>query len=555
MTSLPEHRRRRLSDYLDQRVDDEAPPATVTEQILENLSSCTDYAGVVSRLKLHPKLGPLFYQCLANLEAVEKGEAEAMAETMEDESACMPPLSGGVTCSKFGNRSWVELARFIPLRLSVEERRILALLERTLKVSEYTDNVDIYMNRSSRFETMEREIKKITSVLSGQYIAMKMSKSIEPLTDEWFSAAFEIGRRYKAMNPDRMRETWVKLMYMLQDSRKMNGSLGATAEFQTVSTLLESELGNVDKHDLLSDPLWDRILMGSKCDRPAELALISKFKTTNESEPSIDLIVQSVKDYYALVTQFVNPIDTLLAFLAKFFDPAVVGTNPTSNGVSIAIRSGENGARLNHGHAKQFQYVRQSLKLWREVLFYFMPLWSKAEGDILGHDYRLADTGQGLNRIQGAPAAASLMNSIVAKVQRDLDGNWIGSSVVHLGDHNVPNALMFLDKYSQIPRILGPIAHTLLQLPKEYEKAPAVVRQYIDKTFGSVEDAQRSICHDFFKHGFDGSGADNYYDAGSCIDGRLTSAWNWCSKIEKKSYFPLFLLTNFIGFDGQHGWA
>ena len=24
---------------------------------------------------------------------------------------------------------------------------------------------------------------------------------------------------------------------------------------------------------------------------------------------------------------------------------------------------------------------------------------------------------------------------------------------------------------------------------------------------------------------------------GSCIDGRLTSAWNWCSSIEQKSYF------------------
>ena len=26
------------------------------------------------------------------------------------------------------------------------------------------------------------------------------------------------------------------------------------------------------------------------------------------------------------------------------------------------------------------------------------------------------------------------------------------------------------------------------------------------------------------------AGADNFYDAGSCIDGRLTSAWNWCSQ-------------------------
>lgn len=43
----------------------------------------------------------------------------------------------------------------------------------------------------------------------------------------------------------------------------------------------------------------------------------------------------------------------------------------------------------------------------------------------------------------------------------------------------------------------------------------------------------------------------NFFDAGSCIDGRLTSAWNWCSNLHKKPYYALFKLAGFVGFDGD----
>jgi len=110
-----------------------------------------------------------------------------------------------------------------------------------------------------------------------------------------------------------------------------------------------------------------------------------------------------------------------------------------------------------------------------------------------------------------------------------------------MGDHNVPNALMFIDKYTQIYRILLPICNTLSQIPK-LATVPAL-RSYIEDEFGQTENLYREILGDFFRHGFDGSGADNFFDAGSCIDGRLTSAWNWCSSLEKKRYFHVFLLT------------
>jgi len=179
-------------------------------------------------------------------------------------------------------------------------------------------------------------------------------------------------------------------------------------------------------------------------------------------------------------------------------------------------------------------------------------LWTLAEDDLLeeGNYYRLRDTGQGLNRVQQCPRVSRAMHAIVDHTMGKVGyENWVGSTVIHLGDHNVPNALMFIDKYTQVPRILNPLTIGLQRLD-DVAKDPEV-SEYIHRAFGGLPALRRMILGDFFRHAFDGSGADNFFDAGSCIDGRLTSAWQWCASIEKKAYFPVLLLTGFVGFDGE----
>ena len=72
------------------------------------------------------------------------------------------------------------------------------------------------------------------------------------------------------------------------------------------------------------------------------------------------------------------------------------------------------------------------------------------EEDLLSESvsYALQDTGQGHQRVQQAPLTYKSMQKILLRVQGKVN-QWIGSNVIHLGDHNVPNALMFIDKYTQ----------------------------------------------------------------------------------------------------------
>ncbi|KAJ3572261.1 hypothetical protein NP233_g3203 [Leucocoprinus birnbaumii] len=462
---------------------------------------------------------------------------------------------------------FVERAKYIPLRLTLPERKFLRLLEAALSVSEYTDKIDTLGFGLSKAKRIVHQIRELCAIMSGLVLAADYKQGQELFQDrdfeanaEFYQEIFELGRRHKIMNPEKMRTTYGKLIYLLQDSQTpdvkdlLNFScvrpiktVYLVLERHNATDLLRDDLVAIATKEIYSEGRSRReIQRDIKAKERAIETLSSKYARNGLSQESVRQCLYSIGDNHAFLRVNRDPCDQMIGFLKQYFHP----TQAKDQKSSLAIRSGKGGARLSHDHSKQYAYVLQSLTLWREILHDMFHLWSLAEQDLLSENvpYRLRDTGQGLNRVQAAPKTSRMMHTILHKAQKSV-GTWIGSSVIHMGDHNVPNALMFIDKYTQIYRILLPICNTLRQIPSLAEK-PAL-RSYIDDEFGSVDNCVREILGDFFRHGFDGSGADNFFDAGSCIDGRLTSAWNWCSALEKKRYFHVFLLTGFVGFDGE----
>ena len=154
----------------------------------------------------------------------------------------------------------------------------------------------------------------------------------------------------------------------------------------------------------------------------------------------------------------VTPIDRAIELLKQNFDPKHEGefslalgkakpkiTSSFSNfyGYGNSSRYMGGGAHLSHDHPTQYMFVLQSLTLWKEITKNMTRLWTAADRDILTQHYSLTDTGQGLNRLQGCPAVRSEMNRILNKVQNEF-GHWVGLSVVHLGDRDVPNGKIWI---------------------------------------------------------------------------------------------------------------
>ena len=536
-----------------------------------------------------------------------------------------------------------ELAAYVPLRLSHEERHLLAVLEQTLNVSEYTDNVDVTAAaRRGGLKTRRiiDGILEICHISTGLAVASAQEKrfadlcqseplpvvkkkkllkkkrsakiasnttlrSVEspsssdpssvaaPPSGSWasrepsqneilFQTMLEIGRRNKVLNPASMRTTYGKLMYMMQDAQNPTVAKSLGFSLHKDLLLVKPYLEQHQCAELLDDPrlecaiqfITDRdVVTGEKLDRDLVQNLVqgkrrvidelatAYAKKSKLSEDDVRRAIESLADAIAYIESNVQPVQQMLQYLEDNFDPNNEDTefsltlrgyqrsytpSYASYGFS-AYSSGSEGPTLSHSHPTQYTFVWQSLRLWCKVMRNMHKLWVCADGDLLStsSSYHLFNTGQGLNRVQSCPQVRRLMSKLLHETQHEAGSSWVGLSVIHLGDRDVPNALIFIDKYTQIPRFLSPIVSFIQNLPELYQDER--IAKYIDSEFGSQHKLKMEVLADYFKHGFDGSGD----DGGSCIDGRLTSSWNWTSRIVKKRYYHAFMLSGFQGFDGD----
>ncbi len=495
--------------------------------------------------------------------------------------------------------SFREKLSYVPLRLTEEERLLLQVLEQTLDVSEYTDHVDVTFShtRKNKFTRILESLMEIFSTMSGLLLAVNLTKGEKVVAGKdlknnypIFKDIFEVGRRYKIMNPTKMRNTYGKLIHILMDTesdmirRELQYSFYKSIltvtlflESKGIEEMLDDELlevasRKVDSLNEYGEPKAQHAIQSQVQEKKAALEeLIKKYSCPSKvSAEDIMRVVDSINDTYSYTTFNVKPVKDALDLLKNTFDPrddtptcsqdihnslALSGSRGSSNSYSnkywnslsgYSSRFFGGGSCLNHDHATQFTFVKQSLTLWLNIMRQLPRLWYLADLDMTQQPYHLADTGQGYMRVQSCPRVAEAMRSILGMVQRSCSEGWVGLSVIHLGDRDVPNALVFIDKYVQVPRILAPIVQCVNTIEKIAEE-DSNFHQYVRREWDSVTLLKKQILSDFFKHGFDGSGD----DGGSCIDGRLTSAWNWCSKIFKKPYYYVFMFTGFQGFDGD----
>jgi Protein of unknown function (DUF2009) len=408
--------------------------------------------------------------------AAASAHTDAASEDTVDDDAAL--LQSGASQQKL--EGYIEACRYIPLRVTAEERQLLQLLEAALNVSEYTDKVDVVMRFNKR-RVIQEELEHMLATMSGLAVAGNVlggekligSKSLADNAD-FFAKVFEVGRRSKIANPSKMRGTYGKMMFMLQDAEATKLDISLVNDVKMVTTMLEQK--GPKSLQLLEDR---RLLLATQevtvakvgrdglaaalaAKKQARAALIEAHSSAQLSAAEIDLVVESINDANNYLECNMGPVATMLQLLRtnfdkhKYEDPYSLALkaqprytrssgfgNYSSDSYSSSgfgfdsfnsLNRSHNSAKLCHDHPTQYTFVTQSLRLWTEAMRCMYRLWLAADSDLLSGraTYRLCNTGQGLNRVQSCPSVSSQMRRVLNRVQSEC-GAWVGLSVVHLG--------------------------------------------------------------------------------------------------------------------------
>ena len=251
---------------------------------------------------------------------------------------------------KEANVDLIERSKHVPLRLTFEQRKVLRLCEAALDVSEYTDKVDV-LSWKSKTGRIHEQIRDICAVLSGLAIAADYEVGQKMIKDrsfednaEYFATVFEIGRRHKILNPERMRTDYGKLIHLLMDSQ--SPEVQRLLEFRlvkrisTVHDFLERRncLRLLEHQDavIATTAIIDNKLTGkSKADIQREIKakdkavkrLVQQFSNQGYgrsdadglSDDEIEWCLYSMGDNSSFLVFNRDPVDKMILLLKRYF--------------------------------------------------------------------------------------------------------------------------------------------------------------------------------------------------------------------------------------------
>jgi hypothetical protein len=214
----------------------------------------------------------------------KRNQSTSSISSQPTTSASSIPTTTPITLKVISHKTLIQSCEYIPMRLTEAERLQLNVLEHALEVSfpitrklpfisytfycsqvcEYTDVVDVTFShtRKNKYTRILESLIDALSISCGLITSNNLIKGEALLKNDLnanvplFRDLFEIGRRFKIMNPSKMRNTYGKLMYLLMDAEsgmvKSEIKVNFVKPILTISAFLETKL----VPDMISDPLF-----------------------------------------------------------------------------------------------------------------------------------------------------------------------------------------------------------------------------------------------------------------------------------------------------------